>query len=264
MTPETSRPGTTVVASGTGYVAGTNVQIKYAAVAGVVTSVNADSSGAWTKDFVVPVQARIANTYTVTAESGQLAGDGEAGKSATAEHMIPGGMLSVSPSSSGLPGDQIIVSGNGFTAYAAVTTMTIGGLSVLPGNVNTDADGNFAASVLVPALPQGTHSLFVRVGSANSADTDNLVFTIAPTPVITTEASADAFADLATAGVLTVVWYWDNDKKDWFFYDPRPEVADAVDLTEVTSGDNVWIQVTADMEFQGETLTTGWSLVTLD
>ena len=87
---------------------------------------------------------------------------------------------------------------------------------------------------------------------------------IVATPVSTTKAAADVFEPLATAGVLTVVWHFDNDTKAWSFYDPRPEVAAAVDLTMVSSGDNVWIQVTADMDFQGESLTTGWNNITLD
>ena len=76
---------------------------------------------------------------------------------------------------------------------------------------------------------------------------------IVATPVVTTKSAADVFEPLATAGILTVVWHFDNDTKAWSFYDPRPEVAAAVDLTMVSSGDNVWIQVTADMDFQGET-----------
>ena len=61
-----------------------------------------------------------------------------------------------------------------------------------------------------------------------------------------------------------MVWYFDNDTKGWSFYDPRPEVAAAVDLNMVSSGDNVWIQITADQMFQGEMpLTAGWNLHTL-
>ena len=72
------------------------------------------------------------------------------------------------------------------------------------------------------------------------------------------------FADLVASNNLTVVWHFDNGTKAWSFYDPRPAVAAAVDLNEVTSGDNVWIQVVANQMFQGEMLTAGWNLVTLD
>ena len=87
---------------------------------------------------------------------------------------------------------------------------------------------------------------------------------IVATPVSTSMASADAFANLITAGNLTVVWHFDNATKAWSFYDPRPAVAGAVDLNEVSSGNNVWIRVTADQMFQGDMLTAGWNLVTLD
>ena len=63
-----------------------------------------------------------------------------------------------------------------------------------------------------------------------------LLYTVGSETMITTRPSAEVFEPLATAGVLTVVWHFDNDTKAWSFYDPRPEVAAAVDLTEVTSG----------------------------
>ena len=75
--------------------------------------------------------------------------------------------------------------------------------------------------------------------------------------------SEEVFADLVTAGILIVVWHFDNATKEWTFYDPRPELARAVDLTEVTGGDHVWIRVRGDQRFQGEMLTTGWNLSTL-
>ena len=75
--------------------------------------------------------------------------------------------------------------------------------------------------------------------------------------------SATAFADLIAGNNLVVVWHFDNTTKEWAFYDPRPEVAEVCDLEEVTNGFNVWIQVRADQEFQGQTLTAGWNSITL-
>ena len=75
--------------------------------------------------------------------------------------------------------------------------------------------------------------------------------------------SATAFADLIAGNNLVVVWHFDNTTKGWAFYDPRPEVAEVCDLEEVTIGFNVWIEVRADQEFQGQTLTAGWNSITL-
>ena len=260
LNPTLSRPDTTVTATGTGYVAGANVNIKYV---DATTSVNADSAGNWVKAFTVPINTRVPSENKVVAESG-VNSTTEAHKTANATHEVPGGTLSVSPSS-GLPGDSITITADGFQAYSPVVKITIGNLAIPHGGVNTDADGDFQLTVTLPALPEGTHSLFVGVGgtAANPANSDILVFTIASSGPATLP-SADAFADLIAAGNLVVVWHFDNDTKGWSFYDPRPEVAAAVDLNEVTSGDNVWIQITTDQEFQGEMLTAGWNLVTLN
>ncbi len=75
--------------------------------------------------------------------------------------------------------------------------------------------------------------------------------------------SAEAFAGLIAENNLEVVWHFDNTTKAWSFYDPRPEVADVCDLEEVTTGYNIWIQVRANQEFQGQTLTAGWNSITL-
>ena len=259
LNPETSRPGTSVSASGTGFVAGANVGIVYNS-GSALTSVNAGSTGSWTTSFVVPVNIDVGTTNVVIASNDSL---NQAGKSATAEHTVPGGVLSVSPTE-GPPGTQVTVTGDGFKAYSSVVEMTIGTLSVLTTAINTDENGDFMATLLLPTLPAGTHSLYVAVGGTKDvpSNTESLAYTVT-SGVAAARASEDAFADLITAGVLTVVWHFDNDTKAWSFYDPRPEVAAAVDLTEVSSGDNVWIQVTADVDFQDEMLTTGWNLHTL-
>ena len=136
----------------------------------------------------------------------------------------------------------------------------IGDSDVTPAAATTNGVGSFTAEVLVPGLALGNKNLKVTVKGVPVVE----FLEVVATPVSTTMYATDVFEPLATAGVLTVVWHFDNDTKAWSFYDPRPEVAAAVDLTMVSSGDNVWIQVTADMEFQGETLTTGWNNITLD
>ena len=260
LNPETSRPGTSVSASGTGFVAGANVGIVYKS-GSALTSVNAGSTGSWTTSFVVPVNTDVGTTNVVTASNGSI---DQTGKSATAEHIVPGGVLSVSPTE-GPPGTQVTVTADGFKAYSSVVEMTIGTLSVLTTAINTDDNGDFTATLLLPTLPAGTHSLYVAVGGTKDApaNTESLAYTVT-SGAAAARASEDAFADLIAADNLIVVWYFDNDTKGWSFYDPRPAVAAAVDLNEVSSGDIVWIQITADQEFQGEMLKAGWNQITLD
>ena len=258
LNPTEGRMDTSVVASGTGFGAGENVSIIYTAGdEDSTTSVTADSRGNWTKAFTVPLFAGVGGENMVTAK-----GSSAADKSVSTEHMTPGASIEVSPES-GRPGITVTITGIDFQAYSSVTSVTIGGLTIPSSGVNTDEDGNFTMTGLLPGLAVGTHSLVVEVGSGTSVNRDSVVFTVTEAGPATLP-SADVFEPLATAGVLTVVWYFDNDTKGWSFYDPRPEVAAAVDLTEVTSGDNVWIQVTADVDFQGEMLTTGWNNITLD
>ena len=258
LNPTEGRMDTSVVASGTGFGAGENVSIIYTAGdEDSTTSVTADSRGNWTKAFTVPLFAGVGGENMVTAK-----GSSAADKSVSTEHMTPGASIEVSPES-GRPGTTVTITGIDFQAYSSVTSVTIGGLTIPSSGVNTDEDGNFTMTGLLPGLAVGTHSLVVEVGSGTSVNRDSVVFTVSEAGPATLP-SADAFADLISADNLIVVWYFDNDTKGWSFYDPRPEVAAAVDLTMVTSGDNVWIQITADQMFQGDDLKAGWNLVTLN
>jgi hypothetical protein len=248
LNPIESRADTTVTASGTGFVARSVVSIDYAGTPRL--SVTADSLGNWTQSFRVPIDREPGTTGSVKAEG--------AGKSKSADHKTPGPTINVTPTS-GRPGDTITITGIDFKAYAPVTSASIGGLTIPTGATNTNEDGNFTLTATLPSLPSGTQSLTVSVNQ----QPETVVFTITEAGPATLP-SADAFADLISANNLIVVWYFDNDTKGWSFYDPRPEVAAAVDLDMVTSGDNVWIQVVANQMFQGEMLTGGWNSITIN
>ena len=251
LDPETSRPDSTVVASGTGYVAGAVVEIEYDGK--TVVSVNADGTGNWSKPFVVPTDKAVGNEYTVTA----VGDDDVASKTASETHTIPGGRLTVSPLQ-GRPGTSVSLTGDGFTAYRPVSSITVGGLGVLTGIVNTDADGDFSTTILLPALPEGTHSLIVKVGD----DTESIVFTVGATGPATTP-TATVFKDLVDAGNLERVYHYVNATATWLVFDPRPDFAEFNDYTESTSGQAVWVKVTNDAQFQGQSLFAGWNLIVL-
>ena len=254
--PTEGRIGTTIDLSGTGWPSGTDaslVMLKYGG--SLVTTATSDSSGSWSASITVPDSAEVGKTNKVLAE----ATVGTETITKEADHKTPDPVVTLSPAQA-QRGDTITVSGANFNTFRPVT-IVVGDSTVTPSPApTTDADGSFSTEILVPGLSLGNKNLKVSVNNVPVVE----FLEIVATPVVTTKAAADVFEPLATAGVLTVVWHFDNDTKGWSFYDPRPAVAAAVDLTMVTSGDNVWIQVTADMDFQGEPLTTGWNNITLD
>ena len=253
LDPDTSRRGTTVVVTGSGFPANESIDILYNEEQ--EDSARSDSTGNWASTLPIPNDATIGGTVDV---EGKVVIAGET-YSAKVKHTVPGEEMTLTPETA-RGGDTVTITGTGFPAYRPVTVQ-VGILAEIGTGANTDGNGDFSTSILLPALNVGTHLVQVRAGE-NSATKVLTVPDREAMPV--TRPSADVFEPLTTAGVLTVVWHFDNDTKAWSFYDPRPEVAAAVDLTMVSSGDNVWIQVTANMDFQGEMLTAGWNLVTLD
>ena len=258
LDPAESRPGTTVTASGTGFVARENVSITYGA-GNTLVSVSADSAGMWTAAFTVPITAEVGTTTSVAAT-----GSGGT-KSKSADHKTPGASISVSPDA-GRPGTLITVTGTGFKAFSPVVRMSIGGLTIPSGGVNTDENGNFETTATLPALAVGTQSLVVGVGGtvAQPNNQDSVVFTVttadAPTVVTATDV---VFKALIDADNLERAYHYVNATATWLVYDPRPDFAEFNDYTETTGGQAVWVKVTNAAQFQGEPLFAGWNLIVL-
>ena len=81
-------------------------------------------------------------------------------------------------------------------------------------------------------------------------------------PDIITRSSSEVFKDLEDKRLLIVVWRYDNPTRTWSSYSPSVPT-DLNDLTHVSTGDIVWIQVTEDTVFQTTTLFQGWNLISL-
>jgi hypothetical protein len=266
--PPSGRPGSTVTIGGSGFTASSTVLIYYDGK--IVDSANAGSDGSFSKEIVVPIDTDVGrDNVPVRAETSipDRFRDIWAPKIGEASHTVPAGILSVTPEG-GPPGTVIYVSGKAFKAFTPYS-LTIGGLNVLTTeHVNTDGDGNFSESVVVPPLREGIHALVAQrqdLGLVGQVTAETFPFRVGDIGPATLPSEL-VFEDLVDADNLIVVWSFDNATKEWAFYDPRPEVASAVDLTEITTGDNVWIQVTANQEFQRSTpssLTAGWNLVTI-
>ena len=253
LDPASSRRATNVAVDGSGFPADSNIIVDFGDDKGVASD-RTDDTGNFTASFPIPSDAKIGGEVTVTASIEV----GATKYSVDATHTVPAKEITVSPDVVS-SGEMITITGTGFPRYSDVEVQ-FGDGNPKTTDASTDNIGDFTVSVVVPGMDPGTHVIQVTAGD----ESNTWVLTVPDAPIIRTWPSADAFASLITAGNLTVVWNFDNATKAWSFYDPRPAVAGAVDLNEVSSGNNVWIRVTADQMFQGDMLTAGWNLVTLD
>ena len=256
LDPESSRRGTMVNVSGSGFPSGDLVQIKYASGGNLVTVAagSADASGAVSIDFTVPSYAKIGSTHNVGATSVGVF----KGVTAKASHKTPGAMVSLSMDSVA-SGQSITISGMNFPAFATVAVMEIGGVDVRPVPAPaTSIDGDFESTVLVPQLELGNQTVSVRVSQTTITTFLNIG------TVAVSRDPADVFAGLGDR--LARVWYLDRATQEWSFYDPDPDFAAFNTLSEVSSGQVVQIIVTdgGTIEFQDNTLYAGTNPIALD
>ena len=256
LDPVTSRRGTTVNVSGSGFPSGDLVQVKYDNDSTFVTVAagSADASGAVSIDFTVPSYARIGAKHNIEATSVGIFKD----VTAKATHETPGAMVTLS-SDSISSGENITITGVNFPAFATVAVMEIGGVDVRPVPAPaTSINGDFESTVLVPQLELGNQTVSIRVSS-----TTITTFLELSTATVS-RAPADVFASLGDR--LVRVWYLERSTQVWSFYDPDPDVAAFNTLTEVSSGQNVSIIIRsgANIGFQDKTLYPGTNPIALD
>ena len=258
LTPDNSRRGTTVNVSGTGFPSGDLVQVEYdnSGTFVIVSAGAADASGAISVNFKVPSYAKIGAEHDVEAASVGVF----AGVTAEAVHETPGAMVTLS-SDQIASGQKITVSGMNFPAFATVAVMEIGGVDVRPVPAPaTSIDGDFESIVLVPQLELGNQTVSIRVSST----TITTFLEIATATVSVSTDPAEVFGGLGDR--LVRVWYLDRATQVWSFYDPDPDVAVFNTLTEVSSGQNVSIIISAGdtIAFQGDTLYQGTNPIGLE
>ena len=256
LSPETSRRGTTVNVSGSGFPSGDLVQVKYENNANSVTVAagSADSSGQVDINFVVPSYAKIGTKHDVAAVSVGVYAPVTAGGT----HETPSAMVTLS-SDTISSGENITITGVNFPAFATVAVMEIGGVDVRPVPAPaTSIDGDFESTVLVPQLELGNQTVSVEV-----SQTTITTFLELSTATVS-RAPADVFASLGDR--LVRVWYLERSTQVWSFYDPDPDVAAFNTLTEVSSGQNVSIIISsgANIGFQDKTLYPGTNPIALD
>jgi len=145
-----------------------------------------------------------------------------------------------------------------------MSNLTIGGTSAIGTPApNTDIDGKFTETFLVPQLSAGTQTVLATIGGINA--NSSVTITTAPVaPVVSTNATEVVFAADIASDNLVRVWRFSNATQAWSFFDPRPAFATANTLSEATTGDIVWVNLVAATTFQGQSLLAGWSQIVLD
>ncbi len=267
--PASSRKGTEVLVTGTGFPGNDPAYIEYNG--GSAGAANADGGGNWSHVIIVPDDA-FGDKNEVIAFRPAI---GDAGpendpnpnyKATRAAkkvlHAVPGATTVVDETEAE-SGDTITVTGEAHTPYTPYS-VTIGGVSV--GSGTADPDGNFTAEVTVPVFRPGSFTtLVVTTGTGEDATTalSESVKVLAAPEVEPTRDVEEEFDGLIEAGVLDSVFRY-NDDKSWSGYSPAAP-AEANDLDTVNSGDILWIKVSADgASYAGRALTTEpnpWNLV---
>ena len=239
LDPATSRRGTTVSVTGTGFPANDLILVQYpnpdddGALQTVGTGTTG-STGSFTSSFTVPSFAGIGAGAEVTATSSII---DEPAITATATHSLPGSELSVDPAQAA-SGSNVTITGENMAVFAAISLLKIGGVEVTPVPApSTDANGSFTASVLVPQLELGNKQVSVSVGGR----TTTTFIEIVEASAMVSTVPAEVFASLIEADRLERVWHQDAATQDWSFYDLDPDLAAFNTLSEVPAGKVVTI-----------------------
>ena len=215
----------------------------------------ADDQGNFELTFTVPQTAKVGTSHRVRA----VAEAGAATVDAEASHLVPGVAITTSPESVS-PGDRLTIRAQNLPSFTQVEAIRIGDIQVFrDSGVATDETGSLETDVLVPNLGFGDHILLIQVGEVRVTH----IVKVTPPPL--SGPPGQVFKYLIGEGILLTVWRYDNATQSWSLFDPSlpTEMTELNDLTEVSSGDVVWIKLSKPQYFQGNDLAGGWNLIAL-
>ncbi len=147
----------------------------------------------------------------------------------------------------GPPGSLFTVRGARFRSFDPVESIRLGGIEVL-GNqiINTDSGGNFVAvGLVVPGLDPGIYALVITVGNGKHKTTTSTSFEVTQSsrPGVVSALTQVGFAPIIEAANLERVFFFQNTRKDWLFFDPREAFATSNTLLDVRDGEIYWVKV---------------------
>ena len=246
ISPTSGYRGGTVTVTGSRWIPGPlgSVAITFAGSAILVAT--PDANGDFAAQFVVPVTAGASNLVSAMDTPGRAA--------PAQTFMLLPPELTVDPTE-GPAGTSATVAGVGFMPQTVLTSLTIGGASILPylSPVTTDAEGSFTVTFTVPALAARGWIVAATV----PATTLSTFFT-----VTATEAPPTVAGQLASiSDVLIRVWrYYAG---EWLMYDPAD--VPGSDFQSLVGGEGYWFKVGEDCKLihGGDSLdlTAGWNLI---
>ena len=267
LDPALSQWGTEFKVTGSGFIANEPVVVTYSSGPAVTAKTPrlaqsasmADSQGRFELTLMVPDAAEVGRAHLVSAVAEVKTRDGTVSVDAEAQHMVAQADIETAPVPVS-PGDRMTIRGQNLPAFTPVGRVSIAGRGVLSSNeVATNGEGSFEAKVLVPNVDYGDHTLLVQVAGV----VITRIIKVAPPPL--SGPPDQVFKDLIRTGTLRAVWQYDNAIQEWNLFDPEFSEASAElnDLTEIGSGDIVWINLEKPEHFQDKALVAGWNLISL-
>ena len=245
ITPDTGRVGTLAVVRGEGFPSRNdegssfNVEIVYDAGDGETTvSAQPNAGGSFEAQIRIPTTADIpsTNTVRVTFDTNTAAGRrGGPPVITTVTHNVPEGIINLSETS-GASGSMITITGEGFKAFVPVQEVHVGSIEVTPSPTpSTDSQGMLEFDILIPGLEDGIQTIEVQV----SGTTASRGFTVTPSGVVAGGIVEVAEGVEELGDNLDVVWHFNNDTKEWTFYDGQ----EGSTLTHLITGETYLFQV---------------------
>ena len=265
--PAQGQRGTDFTITGSGFIAKEPVLVSYGPEEGASSeaaplagsAMLADPQGGFELSFKVPVIAGVGKRYIIEAISEVDSLGVQVLVDAEATHFIPRAVITVTPEYLS-PGDHLKIRGQHLPPFTLVGPIQIAGIGVVPSSeIATDRNGDFEGEVLIPHIEYGDHTLLIHVAGTIVPS----IINVAPPPL--NGPPGQVFKLLIRAGALSLVWRYDNAMQEWGLFDPSlsEELAELNDLTEVGSGDILWVNLTKPLRFQEAELAEGWSLVAL-
>jgi len=173
ISPASFTGGSTISVTGTGFAA---YSVISALIDGNVVSANAataDSTGSFTiASYTVPKMPGGSHTFQLTDTSGDAV---------TANFSITQA-ITITPTS-GAPGTNVQVTGNGFSANSAITISFDGNNVTLSTTPRADSTGTFSASFAVPRASGGNHPVMASDGTFSATAVFNVTSSAKIDPV---------------------------------------------------------------------------------